>query len=292
VLVTVLVLATGLLTATGCRYAAVLLSGEETARESTVHPTPERTEAQVVEVVDGDTIKVEIDGEVHTVRYIGIDAPETEHPSEPVEWMGPEATDANRELVEGKTVYLEKDVSETDQYGRWLRYVFLADGTFVNAKLVEMGYAQAATYPPDVDYQAVLREREQEAREAERGLWGSTPTPPPLPGHVAVDPDCSQFNAPGDDSLNKEEEYVCFVNEGSSDADMEGWEVRDEHGWGYTFADVTLPPGAHVRVATGCGRDTDDVLYWCKDGAAVWNNGGDTVFLYDDTGTVVAKYSY
>ena len=141
-------------------------------------PTPgfERTAAQVVEVVDGDTIEVRIDGTVYTVRYIGIDAPETVHPSEPVEWMGPEASVANRQLVEGRTVYLEKDVSETDEYGRLLRYVFLADGTFVNMELVRLGYAQIDTVPPDVRYQGLLLEAQREAREAERGLWAPTPT--------------------------------------------------------------------------------------------------------------------
>ena len=145
-------------------------------------PTPERTQAQVVDVVDGDTIRVEIGGQVYTLRYIGIDTPETVHPSEPVEWMGPEATEANRQLVEGQTVYLEKDVSETDKFGRLLRYVYLADGTFVNAELVRMGYAQSVTYPPDVKYQDVFVQLQQEAREAERGLWGPAPVPePPTP---------------------------------------------------------------------------------------------------------------
>ena len=139
----------------------------------------ERVEAQVVEVVDGDTIKVEIDGTVYPVRYIGIDCPETVHPSEPVGWMGPEACNCNRGLVEGKTVYLERDVSETDQYGRLLCYVFLADGTFVNAELVRLGYAQVSTYPPDVRYQDLLLEMQQEARDHGVGLWGPTPTPRP-----------------------------------------------------------------------------------------------------------------
>jgi len=146
-------------------------------------PTPafERAAAQVVEVVDGDTIEVRVGGTVYTVCYIGIDAPETVHPSEPVEWMGPEASAANRQLVEGQTVYLEKDVSETDEYGRLLRYVFLADGTFVNAELVRLGYAQVDTVPPDVRYQSLLLEAQREAREAERGLWAPTPTPLPMP---------------------------------------------------------------------------------------------------------------
>jgi micrococcal nuclease len=151
------------------------LTAQETPATEATSP-PARTEAQVVEVVDGDTIKVNIGGGIHTVRYIGIDTPETKHPDEPIEWMGPEASAANRELVGGQTVYLEKDVSETDQYGRLLRYVFLANGTFVNAKLVEQGYAQAVSYPPDVKYQDLLASMQQKARETARGLWGPTPT--------------------------------------------------------------------------------------------------------------------
>ncbi len=140
-------------------------------------PTPafERTQAQVIRVIDGDTIKVRMGGQVDTVRYIGIDTPETVHPDKPVEWMGPEASAANEELVGGRTVYLEQDVSETDQYGRLLRYVYLADGTFVNAELVRMGYAQVSTYPPDVRYQDLFLELQREAREAGRGLWGPAP---------------------------------------------------------------------------------------------------------------------
>jgi len=155
----------------------------------TVEPTPTpvptataetvagMTEAQVVEVVDGDTIKVSIGGQVYTVRYIGIDTPETKHPSKPVEWMGPEASAANEALVGGQTVYLEKDVSETDRYGRLLRYVWLAGGRMVNEELVRQGYAQVSTYPPDVKYQDRFLAAQQEAREAGRGLWGPQPTP-------------------------------------------------------------------------------------------------------------------
>jgi len=134
-------------------------------------------EAQVVAVVDGDTIKVEMDGIVYTVRYIGIDTPETVHPSKPVEWMGTEASAANESLVGGQVVFLEKDVSETDRYGRLLRYVYLLDGTFVNAMLVRMGYAQVSTYPPDVRYQELFLQMQQEAMDAGLGLWGAIPIP-------------------------------------------------------------------------------------------------------------------
>jgi micrococcal nuclease len=144
-------------------------------------PTPEfeRTGARVVEVVDGDTIKVEVGGEIYSVRYIGIDTPETVHPEKPVEWMEPEASAADKQLVEGQTVYLEKDVSEIDQCGRLLRYVYLVDGTFVNCELVRQGYAQVSTYPPDVRYQDLFLEMQEEARESEARLWGSTSTSVP-----------------------------------------------------------------------------------------------------------------
>ena len=109
-------------------------------------------QAQVVEVIDGDTIRVLVDGLEYPVRYIGIDTPEMGHPDEPVEWMGPEAWAKNQELVEGKVVTLERDVSETDKYGRLLRYVWVGD-LMDNAELVRLGYAQSSTYPPDVKRQ-------------------------------------------------------------------------------------------------------------------------------------------
>jgi len=120
--------------------------------------------ARVIEVIDGDTITIEGG---YRVRYIGIDTPEV-HPE--VEAFGMEAWQANRVLVEGKQVRLEEDVSETDKYGRLLRYVYV-DDTFVNAELVRQGLAQARAYPPDTKNQDYLEQVETEAREAGRGMW-------------------------------------------------------------------------------------------------------------------------
>ena len=80
----------------------------------------------MVNVVDGDTIDVTVDGVERRVRYIGIDTPETVHPTRGVELYGKDASACNAQLVEGKTVQLEKDVSETDRYGRLMRYVWLS----------------------------------------------------------------------------------------------------------------------------------------------------------------------
>jgi micrococcal nuclease len=128
-------------------------------------PVATESQARVVRVIDGDTI--EIAGGAH-VRYIGMDTPET-YPK--VEFYGPEAKAKNIELVEGKLVTLEKDVSDTDKYGRLLRYVY-ADGVFVNGELVRLGYAEAVAYPPDTRYQWQLEQLEKEAKAAKRGIWG------------------------------------------------------------------------------------------------------------------------
>ena len=128
--------------------------------------------ARVLRVIDGDTILVEIGGRQERVRYIGVDTPETVAPDRPVGCFGPEASRANKDLVEGKTVRLERDTSERDRFGRLLRYVYAGD-TLVNAELVRQGYANAVTFPPDVREAERLRALEGEARAARRGLWGA-----------------------------------------------------------------------------------------------------------------------
>ena len=125
----------------------------------------------VTKVIDGDTIAVDINGEEKRVRYIGIDTPETGKSSRLAECYGKEATERNRELVENKKVRLEKDISETDKYGRLLRYVYVED-EFINKKLVEDGFADTATYPPDVKYVEVFKDAKRQAKDANKGLWG------------------------------------------------------------------------------------------------------------------------
>ena len=126
---------------------------------------------KVTRVVDGDTIEIE-GGE--KVRYIGIDTPETVDPRKPVQCFGIESSKKNKELVEGKTVRLEKDITDRDKYSRLLRYVWV-DGLFVNLELVKQGFANSYSYPPDIKYQKEFLAAEIGAREAERGLWKACP---------------------------------------------------------------------------------------------------------------------
>lgn len=121
----------------------------------------------VSNIVDGDTIKLN-DGQL--VRYIGIDAPETVDPGKSVQCFGKEATEKNKELVEGKEVVLVEDVSDKDKYDRLLRYVY-AGNIFVNDYLVRNGFAKADNFPPDTKFKDQFKEAEEEARNNKRGLW-------------------------------------------------------------------------------------------------------------------------
>lgn len=122
---------------------------------------PSPPTVRVSRIVDGDT--VDISGN-QRVRYIGVDTPETG------DCFGSEATEKNKELVLGKEVVLEKDVSETDRFGRLLRYVWLGE-TMVNEEMVREGFAKVFTYPPDVKYADRFVAAQREARENKRGLW-------------------------------------------------------------------------------------------------------------------------
>lgn len=127
--------------------------------------------AQVVRVVDGDTIEVSFNGSTEKVRLIGVDTPETVHPTIGVEPYGREASNFSKEKLADKTVRLEFDVEERDRYGRLLAYVWLEEELF-NEVLLQEGYAQLATYPPNVKYVERFKAAQKEAREAGRGLWG------------------------------------------------------------------------------------------------------------------------
>lgn len=150
-------------------------------KEQASKNNPNLVLAKVVKIVDGDTIDVDLgNGNIKRVRYIGIDTPESVDPKKPVQCFSKEATAKNKELVENGIVGLEKDVSETDRYGRLLRYVYMGD-LFVNKVLVSEGYAHAASFPPDIKYQSEFKDAEGNARTQNKGLWGkcnqASPTP-------------------------------------------------------------------------------------------------------------------
>lgn len=140
-----------------------------------------QNEILVARVIDGDTLKL---ANNERVRLIGIDTPEMHESSKlhrdsgrsgqsvrAIQTMGKRAYEFTRNLAEGKRVSLEFDVEKRDRYGRLLAYVYLADGTFVNAEIVKEGYANTLTIPPNVKYAELFSKLYREARENKRGLW-------------------------------------------------------------------------------------------------------------------------
>lgn len=137
--------------------------------------------AKVTKVIDGDTIKVDIDGKIYKVRFIGINCPEI---GQNEEFFGKEAKEFTKEKLYGKEIFLQKDVSETDKYGRLLRYVWLEKpkdlnnpskdeirDSSINGILVREGFAKANYYPPDTSYTKFLKEIEKQAKKENLSMW-------------------------------------------------------------------------------------------------------------------------
>jgi micrococcal nuclease len=223
----------------------------------------------VTRVIDGDTIEVELgEGVTTTVRYIGIDAPEYGFP-----FFG-EASSINTELVSGKTVVMVKDQSETDQFKRWLRYVF-AGNVFVNQELVRAGMAQARNYPPDEACAQTLADAEEEARQGMVGLWAATPTLEPGAGQMVIW------------EVNKREEWVDIQNVGDFTVDLAGWSLVSERGEQACFLEGELAAGETLRIwameALGEG-------FSCGYSSPIWNNSEpDPAVLYNPQGVEVSR---
>ena len=196
------------------------VAGEQaaTVREASAKPAASqtsRTDASetfaVHSIIDGDTFRISTPDGTDAVRLLGVDTPETVHPSRPVECFGQEASAAAKRLLTGERVRLETDPTqgERDQYGRRLAYVYLEDGEMVNELLIRGGYAHEYTYRLPYRYQERFQAAERAAREAKAGLWADgvcepepEPEPAPLPssGYICSSNtyNCSDFSSHGE----------------------------------------------------------------------------------------------
>jgi micrococcal nuclease len=296
---------------------------------ATPHPdTAPQVTAEVVDVVDGDTVKVRYaNGSRDTVRLLGVDTPEVHSPVSPDEFPGVPDTAAGRtclrewgerasafavERLDGRQVELGFDPNEGRRgyYGRLLAYVYV-DGTQFNHDLVERGYARV--YESRFVDRPRFEATAERARSEGRGLWGACATDGGTAGGATAtdggsgteggtDPAASTTadgltvavvaDAPGNDNENLNGEYVTVTNRGDDGRDLSGWQVSDATGKTYTFPEgTTLDPGASLRLYTGSGTDGEGAYYWGRSGA-VWNNDGDTLVLVTADGTVVVELSY
>lgn len=252
------------------------LTGKITGKTST---------AIVSEIIDGDSIKLQ-SGE--KVRLLGINTPEKGQP------YHQEATNRLKELVGGKTVVLESDVEDKDRYGRLLRYVYI-DDIFVNLALVREGYANVYIIPPNDKYETELKQAEDDAKSTKLGIWAS-----PISEEGICDNRCIgiyyfHWDAEGNDCDNLNDEYVTLRNSCPFACNLTGWTVKDESTRIYTFPSFVLSAESTVKLYTGCGTNTNAELYWCSRGKscnAIWNNGGDTLYLRNSEGELILSYSY
>ncbi len=168
----VIMLALGLNTAVGCSndYPGY---NSDISKSLTEDPkkSSENIYYEVARVVDGDTIIININSIDERVRLIGVNTPESVKPDTPVEKYGKEASSFTKKLLKNKKVKLEFDVRKRDKYSRLLAYVYLPDGRMVNRTLLEEGYAQVMTVPPNVRYQKEFLKLQKKAREQKKGLW-------------------------------------------------------------------------------------------------------------------------
>jgi endonuclease YncB( thermonuclease family) len=166
------------------------LPSAEVDASITVEPTKStETLYKVLDIVDGDTVKVEINGKTETLRLIGIDTPEIKDPRKPIECFALEASNKAKEILSGKSIKLEADNSQgdKDKYNRELRYILLEDNANFNKLMISEGYAYEYTYNKPYKFQKEFKEAQENAMKAQKGLWnpsacnGLRITPSPVP---------------------------------------------------------------------------------------------------------------
>ena len=171
--------------------ASILVAGLLVTSSCAAPPSEARPPgtATVVSIVDGDTVVIDLDGSHERVRLLGIDTPETVHPTRPVECYGEESTQRITELIPpGTEVRLERDVEGRDHFGRLLRYLFRADDDlFVNQTMIAEGFAATLHIDPNGAHRVALAQAEQDARALGAGLWSACGGP-----DVPLDPLNSQ----------------------------------------------------------------------------------------------------
>lgn len=264
-----------------------ICDNDEQAETTGSEEVLEKNIALVSRIVDGDTVEL---GTGEKVRLLGINTPERGQP------YYEESKNRLKELIEGKEVTLERDITDKDQYGRLLRHVFLNNEN-VNIKLVREGLATVYIISPNVKYDKELGDAWNECLDEKINLC----KPPEREGSVC-DKNCIgipyfKWNAEGDDCYNLNGEYIVFKNSCPYSCDLKSWTVKDESSRDpYVFPDFILESGTMVTLYTGCGTNTNTQLYWCSSGYscnAIWNNnGGDTLYLRNSDGELVLSYSY
>ena len=263
----------------------------ETTTTVTLPPPEIQVIATVLEVTDGDSIKVLLDGSRFDVRLLGVNAPELS------ECWGEESMVELTSMLIDRDVQLVAGETDVDPFGRLLRYVYLEndeDVTFINAALIETGHAIGLHDGSAFDIS--FKEIEARAFQSGRGMWAtfacgdregvSVDRPVIRVSELVHDP-------AGPDAEALDGEYITIVNEGYDTVAIGGWTLRDESTSNrYVInGNTTLKPGEGVTIVTGCDGGPIGSAHWCSD-RAVWSNDGDTAIVLDTLGNAVVWYTY
>jgi micrococcal nuclease len=260
---------------------------------------PQSYEVMVTRVIDGDTIVVSFPNQtIATIRLLGIDCPETSIQNNKANeyqnitnlscltFYGIKAKLYVASLINNSqiTITFDNQTGKKDLYGRYLCYVS-AGQININARLLEEGYARVytlETFSKKSDY----LELQRESIASSKGLWNCSRS------QKIVTIDQVHYNADGNDEENLNDEYVVLVNSNAHLLDLTGWSIQDENGNVFDFPiGFTLHPFTSVTVYTGQGSNMTTALYWHHD-TPVWNNDGDTVFIYNEKQLLIETFSW
>ncbi len=256
-------------------------NGVDFVWEYNLKPT-DYDKAKVSKNVDGDTIRIMLDGKEEIIRMIGVDTPETVHPSKPVEFFGKEASNFTKAMVPvGSEVFVTYDWDPRDKYDRLLAYIwYKVDGKWIlhNLNIITNGYGFAYTsFAFDDDYKQTFIEAERTARNNDRGLWEK---------ENEGKPETSNSNGIAILEVQPEgsDEFVILVNNGNSVVNLKGWKMISTSGnQEYVFPDVSIPAGGTSEVHSG--KSASGSLVWSK--GYIHANKSDGVELYSPDGELV-----
>lgn len=246
--------------------------------------------ARVLQVIDGDTLLVSVNGTETTVRLIGIDTPETVHPTKEVEYFGIEASSLAKNVLNGREVILSYDWNPVDRYGRTLAYVWIEvdfygfkEYALYNLLGVLNGYGRAyLAFPFEEKLMDIFARAQDIPRKLSLGLWSE-------PEEEKEEE--TLFDGPVQiayilaDSLD---EYIMIYNIGETIVDLEGWQILAvTNGQRYTFERLILEPGMAVHVHSG---PEASVKVWKK--SYIWRNRGGEARLFNNSQELVSIYTY
>ena len=239
-----------------------------------------RTEQGFVSsVIDGDTFHL-ADG--RKVRLLGINAPEKRH------YLSENATELLASLAGGKNISMKTDFDDKDRYGRLLRYVFVND-TFINALLVREGLASIYIIYPNDRFEGELKEAEKYARKNGLGIWNISRY------YGCFNITDFTYNALGSDAQNPNGEHVTIRNICNYTINMDKWRLKDESTKEYRFTNLQIRPSESFIIYSGSGKSKGKKLYLYpsgRKGKPVWNNNGDSLYLFDEKGKLALFHRY